>query len=1046
MKNRIKRISGMLSLIIAAELIVSLVSAAAPLRVMASQLVISSPEELISFAESVRDDTDTLDRNILIGGDIDMEGYEYVPIPVFAGILDGQGHTIKGISISSNSSNIGFVREVAEQGIIRNLKVEGVVEPRGIMKNVGGIAGVNYGSIMNCSFAGSVLASYSGGGIAGRNMEGGIIDSCVNSASVNCTIRTGGICGFNEGSVLSCENKGDINASKKNAWEINDEREKLLEEEDSEEGIGTNFEKLNPDTVVLNGDYLKELLKNEHRVNHTGGIAGASSGLITFCVNSGKVGYRHEGYKTGGITGYLRGVLSDCENKGSVKGRMDTGGITGLFEPYAREDYHEDSFDHTRENLDDLIDLVEELHQVAGEEDDITQAHIDDIRDSADEMRSSVSGYREHYRAMDDATEAELRGHIDRLREKVDGLELDMDRKNTKNAASALENDMESIQEIMEAAEKAAASGVQVDMSRYSSRIKAINFDVMVQIDTLADVGLDLMDEVHDFGEDLKEVRDRSNELDDFLRNKVDCYKWDLRGTDDDLQSQIDRLAGKMDALSNGLKNTDGRVRLKLDQMVEKLQDLNDTLDQGFDEMDQELSRVKDTDNLEDFYEDVSDVPADEEGYGVLSRCRNSGAVEADIDGGGIAGCVGVVTDAQSDFEVVSSGQVSLNFEKTRKAAIVRCVNKGTVQVRNSCAGGISGRMDMGSAIECENYGYVSTLDGDYSGGIAGFSSFLIRGCSCMSTVSGNDYIGGIAGRGVRLIDNYSMLNVPENPAHQKVGSIAGDVDRDDEDTDVHGNSYVEDGPGAVDGLTYAREAQKYSYADFVSMDGIPDRFRKLTVDFILGDELIRRISVDYGDGVDEEMIPVLAREEGKFGVWQDVDLSCVRHNTTVFGSYVPYLTTIASTEPFPVMLMDGMYYTGTWIDCRKTEDAGLEEMDIPKEVMTSDIYEFEIKSDYPVPEGDRIVHVLSDDYDDADITAIIEDGKIVPLETEEDGRYRVFTLKEGISRFYVLRPGRDTKKWVNVGRAAAAVLLLSVVLFVVLRKRKKAKKGGGDN
>ena len=54
-----------------------------------------------------------------------------------------------------------------------------------------------------------------------------------------------------------------------------------------------------------------------------GGIAGFSSGTLQSCVNTGAVGYAHEGYNIGGIVGQQSGYLNGCTNSGMIwAGRM----------------------------------------------------------------------------------------------------------------------------------------------------------------------------------------------------------------------------------------------------------------------------------------------------------------------------------------------------------------------------------------------------------------------------------------------------------------------------------------------------------------------------------------------------------------------------------------------------------------------------------------------------------------------------------------------------------------------------------------------------
>lgn len=126
----------------------------------------------------------------------------------FAGIFNGQNHTISGIRIYSNSNsyqglfgnNSGTVRNVT----IANTRITG-------NSYLGGIAGNNTGTIENCRVMNDVMihtAATSGidylGGIAGKSLNG-TISNCVSSvqitevSGVTSSAHYGGITGYGQG-------------------------------------------------------------------------------------------------------------------------------------------------------------------------------------------------------------------------------------------------------------------------------------------------------------------------------------------------------------------------------------------------------------------------------------------------------------------------------------------------------------------------------------------------------------------------------------------------------------------------------------------------------------------------------------------------------------------------------------------------------------------------------------------------------------------------------------------------------------------------------
>jgi len=76
---------------------------------------------------------------------------------------------------------------------VNDLKISGKITSEGSCKNIGGIAGVNYGTIGNCSFEGTVNGKTAVGAIAGINKPTGKIVNCRSNAAVTATNQTSNI-------------------------------------------------------------------------------------------------------------------------------------------------------------------------------------------------------------------------------------------------------------------------------------------------------------------------------------------------------------------------------------------------------------------------------------------------------------------------------------------------------------------------------------------------------------------------------------------------------------------------------------------------------------------------------------------------------------------------------------------------------------------------------------------------------------------------------------------------------------------------------------
>ena len=164
-------------------------------------------------------------------GYVNSSTFEYS----YTGTFDGDGYTIKGLSINDSQSSIfsqnGLFRVIGtvsllsfsgiEGGEVKNLTVQGELKA-GYLSMNGGICGCNYGTIQNCTNEVSltITEGTSIGGICGANV--GTIKDCANKGDLsnqsplNTNCHIGGICGRNTGTIEKCYNEGDISGDNKN--------------------------------------------------------------------------------------------------------------------------------------------------------------------------------------------------------------------------------------------------------------------------------------------------------------------------------------------------------------------------------------------------------------------------------------------------------------------------------------------------------------------------------------------------------------------------------------------------------------------------------------------------------------------------------------------------------------------------------------------------------------------------------------------------------------------------------------------------------------
>ena len=161
--------------------------------------------------------------------DIDFAGEAVLPIAPnvagsyifqgtpFSGVFDGGGHVLRNIVVNlPDDSHVGLFGFVASGGVLMDLGVEQVTTTGN--EFVGGLAGMNEGSITRCRITGTVTVagqSGYGGGLAGYN-NGGAIESCHTACEVTCDTmgcELGGLAGINyTGTIVSCYAMGPVTA------------------------------------------------------------------------------------------------------------------------------------------------------------------------------------------------------------------------------------------------------------------------------------------------------------------------------------------------------------------------------------------------------------------------------------------------------------------------------------------------------------------------------------------------------------------------------------------------------------------------------------------------------------------------------------------------------------------------------------------------------------------------------------------------------------------------------------------------------------------
>ena len=341
---------------------------------------ITNAEELMRFADAVNLGSDLArwkDENgeIKLLADIDLTGMTWVPIgnaaidrdgvlqnedvKTFAGVFDGCGHKIKGLTYTPETSalvkgsSLGFFG-VLYGATVKNLTVEVgriYAECPNVILNIGGIAGAahNGSLISNCivtvvneqsmiaskQVEAGTTANYIGG-IVGA-MNGSSVEGCTNNCpiKVNNTVNTnngansyhvGGIFGFGMGtlSAKNCVNNAEIGGKIGEEYWGDSPRIGGL--------IGTvhNDQLITIENCTNNGKVLSTIITTSDKSSRAAGIIayiGGENSLIKGCVNNADICFISEDATGAEYKGYVAGfvgqtnkaiVIEECENYGSL--------------------------------------------------------------------------------------------------------------------------------------------------------------------------------------------------------------------------------------------------------------------------------------------------------------------------------------------------------------------------------------------------------------------------------------------------------------------------------------------------------------------------------------------------------------------------------------------------------------------------------------------------------------------------------------------------------------------------------------------------------
>jgi hypothetical protein len=244
----------------------------------------------------------TTDGYSVLASETATQGRGWEPIGTqdkpFIGAFDGQGFEISDLYIGRvDTDHVGLFGFVSDTGVVKNAAVVNAYVVGQLC--VGGLVGINWGTVSNSYSDGSISGSDQVGGLIGGN--GGSVSDSHATGVVTGDRHVGGLVGAATGPVSDCYFSGTVSG---------------------ESRIGGLIGGLS-DSTVSNSYFIGAVTGTSDQI---GGLVGYNYGTVSKSYSSGSV--IGDSY-TGGLIGFNRDMVNDSYSSAEVTGRWLVGGLLG---------------------------------------------------------------------------------------------------------------------------------------------------------------------------------------------------------------------------------------------------------------------------------------------------------------------------------------------------------------------------------------------------------------------------------------------------------------------------------------------------------------------------------------------------------------------------------------------------------------------------------------------------------------------------------------------------------------------------------------------
>ena len=960
----------------------------------------------------------------------------------FSGSVTGE-HYVGGIA----GQNLGSILQCVNQGKINTVAVEGEADledldsrPLNSTENlpactdIGGITGFSTGVLQSCKNTGPVgyeHVGYNVGGIAGR--QSGYLNGCTNQGVILGRKDVGGIAGQLEPEIFLRYGEDLLNQLWSELGTLGDQVDHLLSDLNSTNTSTTAQLQTLSSHAGTAQDAAGELMDAAKD--------WANGNLSTVNDLSARISWSLQQLEpiletlrplpeelTDAVDALEEG-LDQAEQAGDLASDAGQSLRTALQEALRAADHMNEGLEHIRASQDALKSALGDPNEIKLALEQMAKG-IGQLGDGTVAFSEAMEHLRDGWAALPDVSsiDAFLQAFEDLS---TAGTSTANGLKNIQKAFIRLKDTItangdptEALKTALQELEKAATS-----FQSGADQLQTAGKHLLSALDTLEDAGIYLdgvVDAFRDAGDAFNNAFSRLGEGADAFHEMVKTLAEepsiqftpigsDMTARGDALDAALSDLLGSADDLGDLLSQSSDTILGDLSAVSQQLQSITDLLRQ-------ETSLKKSGEG--DRIEDISDqVDGRSQRTGCLSDARNEGVVKGDVNVAGIAGSMAIEYDFDPEDDLVEVGDRSLDVRYQTKAVVLSCINLGEVTGKKDDAGGIVGRMDLGQVSHCENYGSVSSADGSYVGGIAGASWGSIRDSWARCTLSGDHYVGGIAGYGSTLKNCHTLITLQEGSAY--VGTVAGSVDPEGT---VTGNTFTQEALGAIDGISYAGQAEPVTFGALCAA-GAPETFAQLELTFRADGKEVAVVPFQYGKGI--ARLPEIPAKKGYSAAWPDLDYSHLTASQTLEAIYTPYTSSLTDGGDLPDILVDGSFSAQAKVSHTTKETAWT---DSKGESHQGTAYTVTVKD----PVLDAVSYTVHCRLPEANgrYAVWVQTGENWQRQdSEKDGSYLLFPSTEETITFCLVEEGNPLVKYL------LTFTVLAAGLFILFWRRRMQKK-----